>query len=360
MDIGLALASGKLKLTNRLVESLYQCTLCGACDVMCKTQNDMEPLKVLIELREICVLAGFELPEHKAFIDSINKYGNPFGQPPEKRYIWMPKDVYQVQSAEILYFAGCTTSYLRREIARATVKIMQNVGIKFKVLGSNEFCCGKPAYKQGYIQIAKKMIEHNIKAINNMGVKLVVTSCPGCYTSFSIFADEYSKVKRKFEVLHFSQFVDQLMDEGKITFEKNVELKATYHDPCELGRLSKAWRPGDDILGDPKNYETPRKILNRIPGLQLVEMERIKEYSYCCGSDAGWAFPDFVLRTSIHRLEEAKSTGAEAIITWCPTCANNFLHASRGQIKIYDAAQIIQMAMEEMKKYEQEFRFIGK
>ncbi|MEM2914377.1 MAG: (Fe-S)-binding protein, partial [Candidatus Bathyarchaeia archaeon] len=337
-------------LDDGLVRSFYQCTLCGACDVMCKTQNDMEPLKVLEELREISVSAGFGLPEHKAFIDNINKYGNPFGQPAEKRYAWMPKNVKSLSNPEIIYFAGCATAYLTREIARATTKLMSTMGIEFAVMGSDEFCCGKPAYKQGYINVAKNMIEHNIKKINKLGAKVLVTSCPGCYTSFTIFADEYSKIKRKFEVLHISHLINQLIDEGKTALTKNVDLKVTYHDPCELGRLSKKWKPGDDFIGNPKNYEIPRKILKSIPGLQFVEMERIKEYAYCCGSDAGWAFPDFVLRTSKHRLEEAKDTGAEAIITWCPTC---FRHAARGQIKVYDASQIILMALEEVEEIEQ-------
>ena len=345
MDIGLALISGKLKMTQKLAESLYQCTLCGACDVMCKTQNDMEPLRVIRELREICVDLGFGLPQHKAFIESMKNYGNPFGKPNEKRFAWMPKEVEPLPKADVVYFVGCTTAYLRPEIARASVKVLNSAGVKFAVLGSEEYCCGKPAYKQGYTEVAKEMIERNIRIINEMGAKVLVTSCPGCYTSFNEFADDYSDVKKEFEVLHLSHFVDSLIDEGKLKFTKSVNLKVTYHDPCELGRLSKKWTPGTEVLGDPRNYEIPRKILKSIPGLELVEMERIKEYSYCCGSDVGWAFPDFLMRTSRHRLEEARATGAEAIVSWCPTCINNFKHAARGRIRVYDVAEIIEKAL---------------
>jgi Fe-S oxidoreductase len=345
MDIGLALASGKLKLTEKVAESLYQCTLCGGCEVMCKTQMDMEALKVLTELREMCVRAGVGLPQHKAFVESIEKNGNPFGEPHEKRFAWMPREVKPVPKADVVYFVGCTTAYRRREIARATVRVLNAAGIKFAVLGPEEYCCGKPAQKKGYRDVAKKMIERNIETVNKIGAKTLVTSCPGCYMSFTIHADEYSDVRKEFEVLHLSQFVDSLMNEGRLKFKKRLDLKVTYHDPCELARLAKPWKPGDEALGDVNNYETPRKILKSIPGLELVEMERIKEYAYCCGSEVGWAFPDFLMWTSNHRLEEAKATGAEAVVSWCPTCSNNFKHAAKGQIKVYDVAEIIEKAL---------------
>lgn len=345
MDIGLAFIAGKLEMTEKLAESLYQCTLCGACDVMCKTQNDMEPLKVIRELREICVNLGYGLPQHKAFIESMEKHGNPFGKPNEKRFEWMPMEVMPVPKADVVYFVGCTTAYLRPEIARATVKILKAAGVDFTVMGPEEYCCGKPAYKQGYTNVAKKMIEHNIKIINEMGAKTLLTSCPGCYTSFTEFADDYSDVKKRFEVLHLSHFVDSMMDEGQLKFVKSVNMKVTYHDPCELGRLSKKWTPGDDVLGDPRNYEIPRKILKSIPGLELVEMERVKEYSYCCGTDVGWAFKDFLFHTSENRLQEALATGASALVSWCPTCINNFKHVAKGRMRVYDAAEIIENAL---------------
>ena len=122
-------------------------------------------------------------------------------------------------------------------------------------------------------------------------------------------------------------------------------MKITYHDPCDLARLAQPWKPGDLALGNVENYETPRKILTSIPGVELVEMDRIKEYAYCCGSEVGWAFSDFLMSTSHRRLEEARATGAEAIVSWCPTCSNNFKHAAKGQIKVYDAAEIIQMVL---------------
>jgi Fe-S oxidoreductase len=163
--------------------------------------------------------------------------------------------------------------------------------------------------------------------------------------ALTIDADEITDVKRNFEVLHASQYFNRLMDQGKMNLKNQVDLKVTYHDPCELARLAKPWKPGDDAIGDVENYENPRKLLQSVPGLELVEMDRTKECAYCCGSETGWAFPDFLTWTSNKRLEEAKATGAEAIVSWCPTCINNFKHAAKGQIKVFDMAELIQRTL---------------
>ena len=168
----------------------------------------------------------------------------------------------------------------------------------------------------------------NIKIFNQIGVKTVLTPCAGCYSTIGVEYDQF-KAKKNFRVMHISEYFDQLMQEQKITFRKEIPLKVTWHDPCHQGRLSRPYVPGKPIDG---LYEQPRNLLKAIPGVELYEMERIKEYGWCCGGGGGvfTAFKDFAQWTALERLEEAKDTGAQAIATSCPWCESNLGNAVKG------------------------------
>ena len=189
-----------------------------------------------------------------------------------------------------------------------------------------------------------KSAEINIEAWTKAGVKTVVTSCSDCYHAFKRL---YPKLGSKFEVLHTVEFIDHLIKEGKIKFTKTVPMTVTYHDPCHLGRQGEPYVPweGEEkkirnqiVVYEPRKpryngawgvYDPPRNVLKSIPGLELVEMERIREYAWCCGAGGGVreAYPDFANWTATERIEEAKSTGAEAIVSACPWCERNFMDA---------------------------------
>jgi len=346
MDIGIAILTGKLKVSQKVAEILYKCTLCGGCDVMCKDTMDMEPVKVFEALREICVKEGVgPLPQHKRFIESIEKNFNPYNEPHEKRLEWMPKDVKPAEKADVVYFVGCTSAYRRPEIAQATVRILKAAKVDFMMLHPEEYCCGGTALRVGVRDLAKKMIEHNIEAINKSGAKTVVTSCAGCYNMFNVKAREITNMKMNFKVLHITELIDSLIKEGRIKFTRELGLKVTYHDPCHLGRLSEPWTPGKPV--GVKHYEIPRRILSRIPGVELVEMERIKENAWCCGAGGGVkaAYPEFAEWTAKERIEEAKTTGAEALVSSCPFCKTNLKDAAEDEMKIYDITELILQAI---------------
>ena len=351
MDVALALIDGALSYedSSQIVDIMYKCTMCGGCDAACKRVQDMEVLRVMQEIRARLVSDGQLLPAHIATIDGLRREDNMLMQPKANRGKWAEglgvKNITE-ESAEVLYHAGCRFSYDEDlwKIARAGVTILKNAGVDIGIMGSEEACCGGPAYNLGYQGEFTKYATHNMELWNTMKIKTIVTPCSDCYQAFKVL---YPEADRKVEVLHLVEYLDRLIKAGKIKLTKKVPLLVTYHDPCHLGRMSKPYVPGDPLDGV---YQPPRDILMSIPGVELVEMYRIKENAWCCGAGGGVksAYPDFSSWTAGERIEEAKATGAEALVTACPWCERNFIDAikERGDtIKIYDVVELVQQAI---------------
>jgi Fe-S oxidoreductase len=370
MDIARAIMDRELdyKDSSRLKEIIYKCTLCGACDIMCKNFNDLDPLLIFEELRSKFIEDGQgPLPEHKVIFDSVKNYDNVWMQPRSVRDRWVKgldlKDLNK-EKADVLYFAGCTYAYnpeLQR-VAKNTATVLRKAGIDLGYLGKHEVCCGSPIARIGDKKLFGKIASANIENFNQLEVSKVITSCAGCYSSFKV--DYPQEGEMKFEVLHAVEYMDQLIKEGKLKFTKELPLKVTWHDPCHLGRRGEPFIPWEGRRGKygryepPKElrrggkgvYQSPRDILKTIPGVALVEMERIREYSWCCGSGGGVksAYPDFALWSAQERIEEAKATGAEALVTSCPWCESNFKDAikeSKAKLKLYSLVELISMVL---------------
>jgi len=370
MDIARAMIDGELAYDDspELLDIIYKCTLCGACDAMCKFFNDLDPVSVFEELRARCVEDGRgPMPGHKPIIDSIKNYDNVWMQPRTRRKNWAKgldvKDLSK-DKAEVLYYVGCTYAYnpTLQSVAKNTVSILKKGGVDFGILGNKEACCGSPVVRVGDQKMFEQIAASNIEAFNNLGVKKVITSCAGC---LSTFKSDYPKVGRmNFEVLHVVEYIDELIKENRIGLTKDVPVSVTYHDPCHLGRRSEPYIPwnGKRVkyarYEPPKElrraingiYEPPRDVLKSIPGLRLIEMERIREYAWCCGSGGGVksAFPDFALWTGMERVDEAKATGAEAIVSCCPWCESNLSDAIKedgDKIKIFDIVDLVLKAI---------------
>jgi Fe-S oxidoreductase len=370
MDIARALIEGELNYEDspKLLEIIYKCTLCGACDVMCKFFNDLDPLLVFEELRARLNEDGqAPLPEHKAIFDSIKNYDNVWMQPRAGRDRWAKglglKNLNK-EKADVLYFVGCTYAYKPelKQLPKNTATLLLEAGVDLGILGKKEVCCGSPIVRIGARKLFRTIAKANIEMFNRSGVSKVVTSCSGCYSTFK--ADYPQEGEMKFQVLHVVEYIDQLIKEGKLKFTKKLPLKVTWHDPCHLGRRSEAHIPWKGTRGkfgryDPPKelrrgtqgvYGPPRNVLRSIPGLELIEMDRIKEYSWCCGSGGGVksAFPDFALWSAKERIEEAKATGAEALVTSCPWCEANFADALREgkeKMKLYSLVELISQAL---------------
>ncbi len=366
-EIGLALVNGELSYSPRFVDAVYQCQLCGACDAGCKRNLDLEVLMVLETLRIRCVKDGQgPLAAHKKVAANIAKSHNRYGSE-VSRVKWLPADVKQAAKADFIYFTGCAAAYAETGIARNTARILQATGTNFALFGAEEWCCGYPLYTTGQLDAFKEQVAHNLEALKKSGAKTVLTSCAECYKTWKV---DYPKVLGKstadmnFKVMHIVEYVDQLLQAGKLKFSNPIDLKITYHDSCNLARLSEPWihwegkRVKYGCLEPPKEYrrgtngvyQPPRNILKAIPGLELVEMYRMRENAWCCGSGGGVrdANKEFAQWTAADRLEEAKTVGAEAIVTTCPYCYENFSQTIKNKqekLKAYDITELIAQAM---------------
>jgi len=352
-DLALAIIDGKMNWEDdpRIKDILFQCTMCGGCDVMDKTIRDAEVLKLQKWMRAEYVKKMGVIPEHRPLVDSVKNYDNVWMQPRSKRNAWAKgmkiKDIVK-EKAEVLLFVGCTyglSAELDKTITNIA-KILKKCKIDFGILGSREICCGSPLEKIGAESEFERMATANVEMFNKLGVKTVLTPCAGCYGTINAEYDRFN-IKKDFEVVHITELIEQSIAEGTLTFKKEVPLTVTWHDPCHLGRLSRPYVPGREIEGV---YESPRNILRAIPGVQLYEMERIKEYAWCCGGGGGvyTAFKDFAQWTALERLEEAKDTGAQALATSCPWCESNLGNAIKGmeeKIGLYNLIDLMAQAI---------------
>jgi Fe-S oxidoreductase len=369
--VALSLLQGKSDYTDRVRDIVYKCQACGSCDVACKIcRYNLEPLAAGIELRARLVDDGQVLPEHTALIDHLHKEANMLLKPKTDRGVWAEgldlKDL-STETAEIAFHAGCRLSFDEqlRQTARRTAGLLRDAGVDLGILGAKETCCGTRAYTMGYRKELGGCASKLVKAWTRAGVKTVVTSCADCYHGFK---RRYPEVGSSFEVLHTVEFIDRLIKEGRIQFTQEIPMTVTYHDPCHLGRQGEPYVPWKGvekkirkqvIVYEPRRpryngawgvYDPPRDVIKSIPGVELVEMERTREYAWCCGAGAGVkeAYPDFSSWTAAERLEEAGAAGAEAIVSACPWCERNFMDAAtaRGDgLKVFDVVDLVSRAL---------------
>jgi Fe-S oxidoreductase len=350
---------------------VYTCLTCGSCDVSCKVcRYNLEPLEMVRELKFSLVEDGQRLDEHLAIINSLNKEGNTMGAARSERGAWadgLNVKRLPAEKAEVLFHAGCRMSYDEelQKNARAAVQILLDAGVDLGIMGDHEMCCGGRIYNMGYREEFDRFAQANITTWTKAGVKTIVVSCSDGYHAFKRL---YPQLGSEVEVLHTVEYIDRLIKEGQLKFSNEVPLTVTYHDPCHLGRQGEPYIPWDGVekkikdqivVYEPKKpryngawgiYDPPRDILKSIPGVELVEMERIREYSWCCGAGGGVreAYPEFSNWTAGERITEARSTGAEALVTACPWCERNFLDAIGEQdngMKVLDIIELVQQAL---------------
>ncbi|HSW57178.1 MAG TPA: (Fe-S)-binding protein [Dehalococcoidales bacterium] len=372
-NLGYSLLKGHLEINESFLDVVYKCMMDGSCDISCKVSNDIEPLQHMQELRIKCVDDGQLLPQHQPLMRNLRKEDNMMMKPRSERGDWAEGlNVKRAgdEKAEVLYHAGCRYSYDQAQwpIARAGVELLQRAGVDLAIMGADEACCGGRAYELGYIGEMTKFAEHQAETFRTAGVKTLVTPCADCYATYKVLYDKIEK-NLGIEVYHITQYLEKLITEGKLQLKKSLPIQVTYHDPCHLGRLGEPWihwngreyKPKGSLLylhDPPKKYrrgtfgvyDPPRNILKSIPGLNLVEMYRIREYAWCCGAGGGVidTYPDFAKWTGAERLREAHSVGAEAIVSACPWCKHIFQEAAKGtgdKIKVLDIIELVQQSV---------------
>jgi len=345
MHISRALIDGEMNWedSEALPEIIFSCDMCGGCTVNCLRIMGNNPLEVFKALRARAVDMGLAPPEHQRFYESTTRYGNPLNAPKEERLRWTEGLDFKLKTlpkehADVLLFTGC--QYELEPKVQGTLKtiaqVLQAGGVDFGFLGSEEKCCGGMQLLMGERGMFEQLAKENIKTFNQLGMKTLVTPCAHCYNTF---VNEYVEVgELNFEVLHTVQLFDRLIEEGKIKLGELPRETITYHDPCDLGRKNGV-------------YDVPRRLLNRINGAQLREMERVKDQTWCCGGGGGLleAYPEQASWAAQQRIKEARVTsGADTLVTACPWCEYSLKTAAEtvgARIKINDVAELIQRAL---------------
>jgi len=363
INIAQELLEGRLKYEAGLIRLIYTCLTCGACDINCKSIRDMEVLDTILALRAKCVEDGWApLPEHRELRARIETHHNIFGEPHGQRFAWLPDGAGTSADCGVAYFAGCSSSYRHPEIALNTVRLLTAAGIDFRVLGADEYCCGAPLWRTGQMEAFQTTVEKNLDAFSGQGIRTLITGCAECFGTFRGGYPRFAGLE--FEVFHVSEVLLKALLEGRLKTSRRLDLKVTYHDPCLLGRLSEKYVPWNGTIKafglhePPKQwrrgtggvYEAPREILRSIPGVELSEMDRNQENSFCCGAGGGVpeAFPEFAQWVADERIGEARSTGAEALISCCPFCKDSFekaITATGSTMRYYDLSELLARAL---------------
>jgi len=334
IKIAQGILEGRFSYSDELIEVLYTEPDCKLCSYICHAEPILDPVKIWRTMREDIVAAGLGPPQPLKKIDTrVKDKHNVFGGKQEKRTNWAG-DIDLPRKGDTLYFAGCHATYAKRTIARSTVAIMKKAGIDVAYLGEDEWCCGVVQFHDGSTNIAEDMARHNVEAIKATGARRVITACAECFKSLKV---EYPAIigELPFEVVHISEEILELLNSGKLELTHKLdERKITYHDPCQLGRYCKV-------------YESPREILQRIPGVDLIEMLRHHGNAWCCGNGADMVRSmdkDLAIEIAGDRLNEASEAGVEMIVTSCPRCIEAFERVS-DEIKILDLSVVVAQAM---------------
>ena len=291
---------------------LWQCTTCMACVQECPVM--IEHLDSIIDMRRDLVLTESQFPSNlNPVFKSLETNFTPWAFNQADRANWAEglniKTMAEDPECDVLFWVGCAGSFDDRykKVSRAFAQLMQKAGVNFRILGTEEKCNGDTARRLGNEYLAQMMMMENVKTLNNYKVKKIVTACPHCFQSLG---REYKQFGGDYEVIHHSQFIEQLISEHKLELNNNGEKnKVTYHDSCYLGRYNNV-------------YESPRNTLKNINGLEFVEMDRIKSRGFCCGAGGGRMFLEDEEggRINVERTSEALKTNSDTIASACPFC----------------------------------------
>ncbi|MDY7018806.1 MAG: (Fe-S)-binding protein, partial [Chloroflexota bacterium] len=330
----------QLGVTDFGSEEMWTCATCGNCVQRCP--RGVEIIDVMRAIRRAIVSLGIGVVPDALRISAKNiaGVGNPLGKEPGERGDWAKElGVNKFASGtELLYFPCCIPAYDPdvKTVARSVATILNKLGANFGILGSEEKCCGEAVRKAGYEETFQSLAQSNITAFSSNDVKTVIVSSPHCYHTFK---NEYPELGGEFQVIHITQYLASLIDHGKLNFSNEINKKVIYSDPCYLGRHN-------DI------YDEPRKVLQGIPGLELIEFPDSHEEALCCGGGGGriWMDTPKEERFSNIRVEQALEKGADIIAVACPYCFLNYrdsiLSMGKGEVlQLKDISELVAEAM---------------
>ena len=300
-------------------DALWSCTTCGACVEQCPV--DIEHIDHFIDMRRNQVMIESEFPaELNGLFKNVEQKGNPWGMNASMRNAWIEEVDFEVRvfgmdgedvipdDVEYLFWVGCAGAYEDRAKAttKAVAELLNLAGVEFMVLGEGETCTGDPVRRAGNEFVYQMQAMQNVEMLNEVKAKKIVVTCPHCLNTIG---REYPQIGGDYEVVHHTQLLSQLVKAGKLTPVESVNETITYHDPCYLGRHNKVYVP-------------PRELVQSVPGVNYVEMERSGSKSFCCGAGGArmWMEEKLGERVNVNRSDEALGTGAEKIAVGCPFC----------------------------------------
>jgi heterodisulfide reductase subunit D len=340
----------RLGLSDLVMNSrtFWLCTQCYACTARCP--RGIMTSETMRNLREWAVDQGYTVPPALLQLrEAVNATYNILNEDNQSRLIWaqnlepVPEQLQDARQgqAEVLLFTGCVSSFypMAYSIPQSLVQVLEQAGVTYTTMGGEEWCCGYPLYGAGMKDQVAELAQHNIKQAQAWAPQTLVATCSSCYHTWRHLYPEYMNGNDNFgfEVLHASEFLARLIEEGRIRMAE-LPWVATYHDPCDLGRKNGV-------------YEPPRSIIRSIPGMTLREMADNREEAICCGGggDVAMMEADVVEHIAERRLEQAVATGAEAIISSCQQCKRTLLQAARKtktRIRVLDVTELVWQAME--------------
>jgi len=323
-----------------MADNVWLCTQCNSCTMFCPKQVGCA--NAIVDEHSLVVEAGAIPRTVKDVLESVYKYHNPMGTHPSKRMDWTRdlkiKTFPTTVKADILYFTCCSPVYDPRnqEIARAMASIFNDLHVDFATLGTEEWCCGDHILRLGEKGLFETLAEHNLSMFEKFDADRIVTLSPHCYNTFT-HDKPYSNAK--LNVQHYTQFIAEKIEKGELKLSKSVKRSVTYHDPCFLGKRNEI-------------YDAPRQILESLNGLELVEMKRTRQVSFCCGGGAGRTWTEDAVpekRPSVNRVREALEFGVDVLATSCPFCVTTLEDAVKvldveNKIAIKDVLELVKEA----------------
>ena len=336
IQLARAYGRGEAAISDHYRDIFARCLLCGACSVTCPSGVDLT--KVFTHMRrEIAENKGIS-PSMKPAVDSLMIHHNISREDNEERGDWredikdLPDHRYEKPKAKVVYFVGCVASFfpMAQTIPQNMVRILSAANVDFTILAGEEWCCGFPLIGAGAVESIDKFVRHNVLKVRSLEAKKIVFSCPSCYR---MWREHYPNDVKLF---HSTQFIEQLIDENALSFSE-FPGSVTYHDPCDLGRNG-------------GEYDAPRKILNAIPGLEMVEMENIHAKSVCCGGGGNLEMTDPTLSDKLaqRKIAQIRKTGAETVVTACQQCVRTIkgrVRREKMDLEVMDISTVVARAL---------------
>lgn len=334
-------------------EEIWDCTSCGICTVRCP--RDLKPAEVIVGMRSSLIERGTIPVTARDALESVGTNNNPWGRPKSKRTEWLEdvdvkvKNISEGEDAEYLLYIGCTASYDPRiqSVSRAAVNVLTKLGVDFGILGEEEPCCGSEPRMMGETGLFEMLVEDNLNLFDEFGISKIITLSPHAYNTFTNDYPECAKRLKEddveipdieLEVKHYTQLLEELIDDGRLDGEMMNEFNETviYHDPCYLGKRNNIFEP-------------PRKVLNIIPGARCIEFDRREDRSLCCEGAGGRMWNEGTgtgERNAIIRVNDANGDDATVIAVACPFCLSTLedAHVTAGYeetMRVMDIFEIL-------------------